>query len=126
MLKDNSQRLSKYFSLLAFLIAFITTVGLMMGDQYGRVNLLYLLLVFVFVPVTSLFITLYCAFFKSQFNLSALFLQLPLWPRDWLDITAELQKAKSRKPWLILPITKDRPDVECRCIGCFFLHVTAQ
>jgi len=120
VLKDNSQRLSKYFSLLAFLIAFIITVGLMMGDQYGRVNLLYLLLVFVFVPVTSLFITLYSVFFKSQFNLSALFLQLPLWPRDWLDITVELQKAKSRKPWLFYQSQKVALMLSVGALAAFF------
>jgi len=120
VLKNNSQRLSKYFSLLAFLIAFITTVGLMMGDQYGRVNLLYLLLIFVFVPVTSLFITLYCAFFKSQFNLSVLFLQLPLWPRDWLDTTGELQKAKSRKPWLFYQSQKIALMLSVGALAAFF------
>jgi len=118
--KDNNQRLSKYFSLLAFLTAFITTIALMLGDQYGRVNLLYLQLIFVFVPLVSLGLTLYCSFFKSQFNLSQLFLQLPFWPSDWLDDTAELKNSILRKPWLFYQSQKLALALSLGALAAFF------
>lgn len=106
MVKQKSQRLANGLSLLAFIIAFGATAVLMIGDQLGRVNLLYILLLFVFIPLLTLITALLVAVFKAPLNFASVLLNFPLWPRSWLASQGELKRSKLHRPWLFLQSQK--------------------
>src|SRR5690606_1549320 len=67
-----------------FSVGLLLTLGLLSADSAGRVNLLYLLLLFAFIPAVSLLISLVFGFRKSAGGgFAGTLLNLPIWPRQW-------------------------------------------
>lgn len=100
VVNQNSKRLATGLSFLAFFMAFTATAVLMVGDEFGKVNLIYLLLLFVLLPLFSLGLTLYCAVFNTPFNVTNLLLNFPFWPSAWLDSLSVLKRSQLQRPWL--------------------------
>jgi uncharacterized protein DUF2868 len=79
------QALDSHFKNTALIIAIGFTIGLFMswslfsGDENGRVNLLHLIAVFVFLPITSLVISSSSLFFGNGINLATVLSLLPVW-----------------------------------------------
>ena len=88
-------------ALLGLLAGFLIGFGTLLGDEQGRVNLLFLLLVFAFLPVVSLILSLIFLLRSGGRGLAGWLLELPLWPRHLSASLLELEIQHCRKDWLV-------------------------
>ncbi|MCJ8339856.1 MAG: DUF2868 domain-containing protein [Pseudomonadales bacterium] len=100
MNRESLTNISRGLSLLVFCLAVISTTAIISGDQYGRVNLLYLLLLFVVWPMASLSLTFLLSITQSSANFVSSLLALPIWPRAWVDVLSQLKRDDLQRPWL--------------------------
>jgi hypothetical protein len=75
-------------------------LGILGGDEQGRVNLLYVLLLFAFLPVVALLFSVVFALSKSGAGLTNLLLALPLWPDRFHRHWTRLGDSRTRKLWM--------------------------
>lgn len=87
--------------MLGSLAGFLVGLGTLSGDEQGRVNLLFLLLVFAFLPVVSLLFSLLFLLRRGGRGLSGWLLELPVWSRHLSAALLELEVRQSRKDWLL-------------------------
>jgi len=85
---------------LGLLAGFVIAISVLSGDSQGRVNLLYLLLLFVFLPVGSLLLSGVFLARKSSRGLAGWLLELPLWPTRVRQEALALVPGVERKYWL--------------------------
>jgi hypothetical protein len=85
---------------LGLLAGFVLAMSVLSGDAQGRVNLLYLLLLFVFLPVFSLLLSIVFLVKKSARGLAGLLLELPIWPARVRQEALALAPGVERKYWL--------------------------
>lgn len=69
------------------------------GDDQGRVNLLFLLLVFAFLPVLSLVTSLVLASIKMN-GLTAAIINSPFWPKHPSPTPLQFKFGRQRRLWL--------------------------
>lgn len=79
---------------------FVAVLGLLSGDEQGRVNLLYLLMLFVFLPVLGLLLSLVFLLRSRALGLAGWLLELPVWPAALRQAVLALAPARRRKYWL--------------------------
>lgn len=87
---------------LAFLgisVGVLVGAGVLSGDEQGRVNLLFLLLVFAFLPVLSLVLSLVLASIKLN-SLTAVIVSSRFWPADLSPSPLRLEAGRQRRLWL--------------------------
>ena len=91
MKQDTAQRALKQLSLglglLGLCCGFLAAYGVLAGDDEGRVNLLFLLLLFAFLPVAGLLLSIFLLVKGGGNGLAGWILDIPLWPRH---LTLEL------------------------------------
>ncbi len=79
----NSDNLKRKIGLvlagIGFLLGGFVSWGVISGDAQGRVNILYLLLVYLLLPLLSIFISTFSLLFSDGFNLAQCLRRLPLW-----------------------------------------------
>ena len=97
------------------------------GDELGRVNLLYLLSLFVFLPVLSLVLTMILLLRKNISPTTSIvkpLLALPLMPvtvrRQWLDIDT-YQDLKQKRHWLFYQSQVFSLSFSFGCLVIFFV-----
>jgi len=76
---SHSVTTSKTIIVVGFLLGLLLSWSLMSGDEQGRVNLLHLVAVYVFLPVLSLFVSLFSLSFGRGINLASLSSYFPFW-----------------------------------------------
>lgn len=74
--------------------------GVLVGDAQGRVNLLLLLVVFAFLPVVGLLLSVVLLLKGGGTGLAGWVLEAPLWPARWTRVLPQLGIYHSRKLWL--------------------------
>ncbi len=74
--------------------------GVLAGDALGRVNLLYVLMLFAFLPVLALALSILLWLSGSTKGLVGGLLELPILPRQFRVATMELASSGKRKAWL--------------------------
>jgi hypothetical protein len=94
------KQLSIGLGVLVFCLAIISSVLLISGDQLGRVNLLFLMVLFVVFPVISIITTLIFPLIKRPGSFVTLLLAVPIWPRQWLDAISQLKRDCLFNAWL--------------------------
>jgi len=117
--RESLRKISWGLSLLVFCLALFSTTAIISGDQYGRVNLLYLLLLFVAWPLLSLLFTLVLAVSKSSANSISSLLALPIWPRAWKDALSQLKRDDLQPAWLFCQSQKMALMFSFGCITAF-------
>ncbi|MCF6193896.1 MAG: DUF2868 domain-containing protein [Kangiellaceae bacterium] len=70
---------SKTIIFVGFLLGLFLSWSLMSGDQQGRVNILHLVAIYVFLPVLSLIISLFSLSFGRGLNLATISSHVPFW-----------------------------------------------
>lgn len=93
---------SKTTATLSFVgISFGVLVGAsaLSGDEQGRVNLLFLLLIFAFLPALSLVFGLILASTKTN-GLTGAIVNSPFWPKNLSSSPAEIKFGRQRRLWL--------------------------
>lgn len=89
-------------AILAFLgmaVGVLVGAGALSGDEQGRVNLLFLLLVFAFLPVLSLVLSLGLASIKLN-GLTAVIVSSRFWPANLSPNPLRLKAGRQRRLWL--------------------------
>ena len=82
------------------MIGVVVSYGVLAGDAQGRVNLLFLLLLFAFLPVLGLILSLVLVLSGSGKGLAGWILELPILPRQLNSEILQLAISGSRKSWL--------------------------
>lgn len=98
--QQDLKQLSVGLGLLGVLCGFLAAYGVIAGDAEGRVNLLYLLLLFAFLPIAGLLFSVFLLLKGGGKGLAGWILEFPLWPRHMTLSLAQLGPAGSRKLWL--------------------------
>lgn len=100
---SNSHRTLKQISFglvfFGFLVGFLVGYGVLTGDAQGRVNLLFLLMLFAFLPVIGLILSLVFVLGGGK-GLAGWILELPILPQRLSAEILNLGVSGSRKPWL--------------------------
>lgn len=94
------RQISLALAALGLCVGFLLSYGVLTGDEAGRVNLLYLLLLFAILPVAGLLLSLLLMFRRGGLGLAGLLLAIPLWPRHLTLALPGLGSARDRKLWL--------------------------
>jgi len=81
-----------------FFLGLFVSWGLLIGDEQGRVNILHLLIVYVFLPLVSLLVSTVSIFFNKGINLANLTSLLPLWSQTQQRAFL-LQKNQQHSKW---------------------------
>jgi hypothetical protein len=102
--QDTDQPALKQLSLglggLGLCLGSLAAYGVLTGDADGRVNLLLLLLLFAFVPVVGLLLSLFLLVKGGGKGLAGWILKIPLWPRHLILSLSRLGLTHSREFWL--------------------------
>jgi len=94
------KQLSLGLGMLGLLCGFLAAYGVMSGDDEGRVNLLLLLLLFAFLPVAGLLLSIFLMVKGGGKGLAGWILDIPLWPRHLILTLSRLGLTHARKLWL--------------------------
>ena len=104
MKQDTAQQALKQLSLglgmLGLCCGFLAAYGVMAGDDDGRVNLLFLLLLFAFLPVAGLLLSILLMVKGGGKGLAGWILDIPLWPRHLILALSRLGLTHGREFWL--------------------------
>ncbi|MDP2562260.1 DUF2868 domain-containing protein [Psychrobium sp. 1_MG-2023] len=108
MVSQSLSRLSVGLTLLMFIVGLLISAAMVSGDDYGRVNLLHFILLFVLWPLLSCGLLIFTLLpTASPKSLSLRFsLALPIWPREWLISVQQLKQQQLLTPWLKLQSQK--------------------
>jgi len=94
------EQISVSLSLLGLVVGFLLGYGVLSGDDLGRVNLLFVLILFAFLPVLGLFLSLAFVFIGGRKGLVGWILELPILPQHLAAEVLSLGVSGSRKSWL--------------------------
>jgi hypothetical protein len=94
------KQLSLGLGLLGLCLGLLAAYGVLTGDEDGRVNLLLLLLLFAFVPVAGLLLSLFLMVKGGGKGLAGWILDIPLWPRHLVLALSRLGLTQGRELWL--------------------------
>ncbi|MEX2468325.1 MAG: DUF2868 domain-containing protein [Pseudohongiellaceae bacterium] len=99
--QDSTPSLSLMLCLLGGFLGVILSYGVLSGDAQGQVNLLFLLLLFVFLPVLALLATVLFLLRPSGRGIVGWLLELPVWPASQRAALMTILTHRERKAWLI-------------------------
>ncbi len=98
--QEHSQSLSKVIALIGGILGIVLSIAVFSGDSSGRVNLLYLLLLFVGIPIVGALVSLIGIALKRGAGLSVILSRLPIWTPQQKRFLTTLQRSQLIKPWL--------------------------
>jgi len=94
------KQLSLGLGMLGLCAGSLAAYGVLSGDDDGRVNLLLLLLLFAFVPVLGLLLSIFLMVKGGGKGLAGWILDIPLWPRHLILALSRLGLTHGRELWL--------------------------
>ena len=94
------KQLSLGLGMLGLCLGFLAAYGVLTGDADGRVNLLFLLLLFAFLPVVGLLLSIFLMLKGGGKGLAGWILEIPLWPRHLTLALSRLGLTHGRELWL--------------------------
>ena len=114
------KQLSLALAALGFCVGVLLGYGVLAGDEQGRVNLLFLLLLFAFVPVAGLALSLILILKGGGKGLAGLILTLPMWPRHLVRNVPGAGHFREGNLWLFYQTQILSMSFSC---GCLFLYL---
>lgn len=99
--QDSAPSLSLLLCLLGGFLGVILSYGVLSGDAQGQVNLLFLLLLFVFLPVLALLATVLFLLRPRGRGIIGWLLELPVWPAGQRAALMAILTHRERKAWLV-------------------------
>jgi len=94
--------LSAPIILVGFLCGLFLSIGVLNGDESGRVNLLYLLMVYLFIPLVGAFLSVTSLINGRGINVARLISALPIWRQPQQTMLLRLRQQKLDKHWFFL------------------------
>jgi hypothetical protein len=98
--QQSLKQLSLGLGMLGLCCGFLMAYGVLAGDADGRVNLLFLLILFAFLPVAGLLLSIFMLMKGGGKGLAGWILDVPLWPRHLTLAISRLGFTHARKLWL--------------------------
>ena len=95
------------------------------GDEQGRVNLFYLLLVYLLIPVLSVTLSILSLIFGKGLNLARLLMSFPLWSVSVKSLLRKNQQLKIDKYWLLMQSQAAAIVFSMASLGTFFILLVA-
>jgi hypothetical protein len=83
-------------------IGLLLSWSVLSGDQSGRVNLLYLLLVYLVIPIISVVASISSMLFGRGINLAKVLTLLPFWSYQIKSLLRKLQQLNIDKYWFLM------------------------
>ena len=114
------KQLSLGLGMLGLCLGCLAAYAVLTGDDEGRVNLLLLLLLFAFLPVAGLLLSLFLLLKGGGKGLAGRVLELPLWPRHLRLALSRLGTAQGRETWLFY---QTQILALCFSLGCLLLYL---
>jgi len=114
------KQLSLGLGLLGLCCGFLAAYGVLAGDDEGRVNLLFLLLLFAFLPVAGLLLSIFLLVKSGGKGLAGWILEIPLWPRHLTLELSRLGLTHGRELWLFY---QTQILVVSFSVGCLLLYL---
>lgn len=99
---SSAARLSRPILLIGFLLGLFLSVAFLSGDEAGRVNLSYLLFIYVALPLFSVLISGISLFSRRGLNLARLLSEIPLWSKSQHAYIHKIRQLHIDKPWFFL------------------------
>lgn len=90
----------KPVAMIGFVIGVLASTGVLSGDDQGRVNLLYLLLVFLVVPLAGAVLSLVSLLSRKGLNAARVLTYIPLWSQAHKNQFYFLEQNRLDKFWL--------------------------
>ncbi len=106
-------------------LGLILSWGVLSGDQHGRVNLLYLLFLYVLLPIASLLISLVSLLGSKGINLARLVIALPFWSAQQQSLFRKTRQLNLHKHWLLLQSQAAALAFSCTSLLVFFMLLLA-
>ncbi len=125
MIPDPTQHVFKQLSMalaaLGFCAGILLGYGVLNGDDEGRVNLLFLLLLFAFVPVVGLVLSLILILKGGGKGLAGLILALPMWPPHLVRHVPGAGRFREGNLWLFYQTQIVSMSFSCGCLLLYLL-----
>jgi len=83
-------------------IGFLLSWIVLSGDNQGRVNIFYLLLVYLFIPLLSILASVFSLLLGKGINLARLLTSLPLWTFQTKDLIRKIHQMNLDKSWFLM------------------------
>lgn len=119
MTNKSYTHLSWGIAVVAAIAGILSTVAVTAGDSAGRVNLMYLVLLYVVVPLFSLLLLALFSGLKKPPLLVGALARLSLWPSSWRDALPELKRERRFQPWLFCQSQKAMLSFNFGCLVSF-------
>ena len=87
---------------IGFLCGLLLSLGVLNGDEAGRVNLLYLLLVYLFIPLFGAILSVVSLVQGRGLNIARLLSALPIWSQSQQVQLLKIRQQKFDKYWFFL------------------------
>ena len=100
---------------------FILSWGVLSGDQQGRVNLLYLLLVYLLIPILSVVVSLISLVKGRGINLASLLFSLPFWSFNKQATVRKVHQFRLDKYWFLMQSQAAAIAFSVASLATFFL-----
>lgn len=113
--------LGRWLVACAFLFGLLLACGLLAGDARGRVNLLYVLILFVFWPLVALAGSLLLLALRGRPGMAAMLSSLALWPASWREALDSLGRRGLSRNWLFIRAQAMSLGFSCGVLTGFFL-----
>ena len=109
------------FGLIGVCIGLILTFSFLSGDDEGRVNLLYLLLLFVFLPVLGILFSLVSLVLPDNRGIAGIMFEMPVWSQRWLRDVNAMSGSGVRRAWFFYLSQLLTLSLGLGCLIAFFL-----
>lgn len=98
----NITQLSRPIMAIGFSIGLILSLSVLSGDNSGRVNLLYLLIVFLVIPLVGAALSIVSLLGEKGVNAARLCSLIPLWTKSQKDYLHKIRQHHIDKEWFFL------------------------
>jgi len=89
-------------ALSGFVVGCFLSFSIVSGDQLGRVNLFYLLFIFVFIPLLTALLSMITLITKRGISFASLVIKLPLLSNAQRQTLRQMQQLKIDRHWLFI------------------------
>jgi hypothetical protein len=122
---QNSQQIAWPVVLIGGLIGLLLSWTVLSGDQLGRVNIFYLLLVYLFIPVLSIVFSVISLVFGKGYNLARITIAIPFWPLATQSLLRKSRQLNVDKYWFLMQSQAAAIAFSIASLACFFTLLIA-